>query len=191
MKKGLATVLTVLAVLVAGYLAVPQVQAQEAAKPMSFYLGGGLSVPTGDLGDGWKLGFHGLGRVGFNVAPKLDILAGIDYHTFSVDDQGVSGVSGGAISTINFVGDLKVNLGAPGMSTNPFVLGGVGLAIASISDLTIAGLGTFSFDSESKMFVEVGGGVEFNKFFVQGRYVNIFTEGSSISYLPITVGVKF
>jgi len=191
MKKGLVTVFTVLAILVAGSLAVSQVQAQEAAKPMSFYLGGGVSVPTGDLGDGWKLGFHGFGRVGFNVAPKLDILAGLDYHTFSVDDQGVSGIEGGALSTINITGDLKVNLGTPAMSANPFVLGGVGLAIESVSDLTIAGLGTFSFDSESDVFIEVGGGAEFNKFFIMGRYVNIFSSGSSISYLPITVGVKF
>ncbi len=187
MKKGLVTVLTIL---VACAIAVPQVQSQEPLKPISFYLGGGVSIPTGDLGDGWKMGFHGLGRLGFNVAPKLDILAGLDYHTFSLDDQGVSGLSGGAISTINLTGDLKVNLGAPGMSSNPFVLGGVGLAIESASDLTTP-LGTFTFDTESDLFIEVGGGVEFNKFFIQGRYVNIFASGSSISYLPITAGVKF
>ena len=191
MKKVSVTVLTVLAVLIAVSLAVPQVQAQEELKPMSIYLGGGVSVPTGDAGDIWKFGFHGLGRVGFNVAPKLDILAGVDFHTFSFDDQGASGFSGGGLTSINLTGDLKVNLGAPGMSTNPFVLGGVGLGIAKASDLTVTGVGTFVGDSESKAFIEVGGGAEFNKFFILGRYVSIFTSGSSISYIPITVGVKF
>ena len=187
MKRVLSTLLTLAAMLL---MFASSPVAQDLEKPVDFYIGVGAGVPTGDLADGWKLGFHGLARVGFSVAPKLDVLAGLDYHTFPIDDLGVPSVSGGSFSTINITGDLKVNFGMAGASSNPFLLGGVGLSIYSISDLSV-GTVTVEFDSESDIFIEVGGGVEFNKFFAQIKYVNIFAEGISISYIPFTVGVKF
>jgi len=74
---------------------------------------------------------------------------------------------------------------------NPYMLAGVGIGVVSLSDLTISGAGTISADSESKFFVEVGGGVEFSKVFIQAKFVNIFTEGSSVTYFPITLGVMY
>jgi len=190
MKKVLVTVFSMLAVILVASLAVPTVQAQDVPKPMSFMLGAGVSLPMGDFGDGFKMGFHGTGRVDINLAAKLDLLLGADYHVFSIDDQGASNVDGGSASILNLAGDLKFNLGSPAMSSNPYLMGGTGLAIENRSDLTI-GATTFTFDSETDVFIEVGGGVEFNKFFIQAKFVDIFTEGSSTTYVPLTVGLKF
>lgn len=195
MKKVLVNVFVAVALLATAALVTPQTQAQEPVKSVSFMLGAGIGMPTGDLSDGWKMGFHGTGRVGFEVAPKIDILAGLDYHLFPIDDMGDASVDGGTLSTLNIGGDAKLNLGTPEMSANPFLLGGFGMAIYTISDLTYddPGLGTVtvSFSSETDLFIEIGGGVEFNQFFLEGRYVNIFSEGSSISYIPFSLGVKF
>ena len=77
------------------------------------------------------------------------------------------------------------------MSASPYLLGGGGLAIWSIGDITIPGFGVVRSDSESDFFIEAGVGVVLNRLILQAKYVNIFSEGSSISYIPFTVGVKF
>lgn len=163
---------------------------RSRSKNIDVYLGGGVSVPTGDLDNGWNLGFHGTGRIGLSVAPKLDILFGIDFHRFSLDvPPGVSGVRGGDVTTILFAGDLKIDLGAPVTTTNPYLIGGIGISVASISDLKLSRFSPISTDSETNFLVEVGGGIEFAKIFIQAKFVNIFAKGSSISYIPITLGV--
>jgi len=162
---------------------------------MSYYLGAGTSVPLGDLNDGWKMGFHGYGRMDFAVSPKLDVLAGADYHFFSLEDQPDTSVEGGTFSTINLTGDFKVNLGTPDKGANPYLLGGIGLAIQNISDSSFAvsaqSRSLKSFDTKTNALIEIGGGVELKTLFIQGRYVNILSDSTSISYIPITVGVKF
>ena len=80
--------------------------------------------------------------------------------------------------------------------TKPFVLGGVGLATLSVSDLEGVGI-TIPFDiSETKLYFEFGGGVEFKmgptmNLFLMGRYVNVTSEGEATAFIPISVGLKF
>lgn len=165
--------------------------AQAPAKPMDIYIGGGVSVPTGTLGDGWKMGFHGNGKIGFTATPKIDILGSVAYHSFPLDDQGVSGVDGGTISTILIGGDARMNFGVPAAPTMPYALAGAGLGILSASDVTSGGTTILTVDSETKPYIEFGGGVEMQKFFAEIKYVIVLTSGESLTFLPITVGVKF
>ena len=107
--------------------------AQVPAKPMTIYGGVGMSLPTSpdEFKDFWSMGFHGLGAVGFNAAPKLQLLGKIEYHNFAFDWGDIPG-DGGAISFLMIGGDVKLNLGVPLAPTKPFILGGVGMATASI-----------------------------------------------------------
>ncbi|MCH7691602.1 MAG: outer membrane beta-barrel protein [candidate division Zixibacteria bacterium] len=187
MKRVFSTLLTLAAMLLM-FASNPAAQGLE--KPVDFYLGVGASIPTGDLADGWNIGFHATGRAGFSVAPKLELLVGADFHIFGLDNQ-VTNIEGGSLSSINLSGDLKIDLGTPDMSASPYLLGGGGLAIWSIGDITIPGFGVVRSDSESDFFIEAGVGVVLNHLFLQVKYVNIFSKGSSISYIPLTVGVKF
>ena len=144
--------------------------AQDLKMPVDFYLGVGTSVPTGDFANGRKFGIHGLARIGYSVTPKFDVLAGIEVYALR-DDRSDS--TGGPFSIIDFVGDLKVNFGTPGLNFNPFLLGGAGVSHSSL------------------FLLEAGGGVEFNKFFAQIKYINMFRESGSYTIIPFTLGVKF
>jgi len=177
---------------------VPQWAQEKTPIKMSYYLGVGTSVASGDLADSWTLGFHGYGRMDFSASPKLSVWAGAEYHYFSFEDQPDPSVEGANFSSINLTGDLKVNVATPDQGINPYFFGGLGLAIQKISDSTyeiygdtLVNRGLVSYDTETNALIEIGGGVEFNEFFIQGRFVNIFASGSSISYIPFTVGVKF
>ncbi len=185
MKKLVVTLLALAALLATSALA------QVPDKPVNIYIGGGLSVPTGTFDDGWKVGFHGSGRVGYAVAPKVEIMGGIDYHSFPLDDKGTTGIEGGTFSAVLFGGDVKINLGVPAMSANPFLFGGLGIASISISDIEISGFPILEGDSETDLFIEAGAGVKFNRFFIQVKYVSVFTEGDDVTSIPFTVGVKF
>ncbi len=174
--------------------------AQAPAKPFNMYLGGGGSLPSGDLADGWKMGFHGIGRLGMAMAPKMELLFGADFHTFGLDLPDEADVDGGAFSAILIAGDVKLNLGVPNSNMNPFVFGGGGMASISISDMTGEMYNpstdqfetvTVSFESETKAFFEFGAGVEMGKMFIQGKYVSIQADGESINYIPFSLGFKF
>ena len=68
MKKVFSTLLTLAAMLL---MFASNPVAQDLEKPVDFYLGVGASIPTGELADGWNIGFLATGRAGFLVAPKL------------------------------------------------------------------------------------------------------------------------
>lgn len=183
--------------------------AQVPAKPFNIYAGAGLTMPMSpdNLKDGTKLGFHGTAKLGFNTFPKGEFVIGLDYHYLPADlgmfeDEGITDADGGDMSVIMAGGDLKLNLGIPMTGLNPFVHGGIGMAIISFSDLswTQPGVGErlVTTDSENKFYFQIGGGLEFNKFFVDVRYINILKatyddvgDETSASIIPITVGVKF
>jgi hypothetical protein len=165
------------------------------SKHMPVYIGAGFSVPTGDAGDGWNVGFHG--QVGFGIAagPRIEIIPTVGYHTFALDKQGTT-VSGGGLSVLMFGGDCKISFVDARQKTAPYILGGLGVGNAKISDVTIPGYGTLSGDSETKVYFNFGAGVDIGTasstaFFVQGRFVSVSTSGSAITYIPLTVGLRF
>ena len=124
--------------------------AQVPAKPFTIYVGGGLTLPMSPdvFKDGWSTGFHGSAQLGFNSIPKGEFLLNLEFHRFGADFGDLSGYDGGAFSSILVGGDFKLNFGLPMAPTKPFILGGVGLAVLSFSDLTTPS-GTATFDSEN------------------------------------------
>ena len=182
----------VLAVLAVMLLALP---AAAQHQNNHFYVGAGLSSPTGSAGDGWNMGFHLQGGYGIPVSPQVEIVPAIGYHTFGFDDQGTS-ASGGGLSVLMLGADAKVAFSQTHQKTSPFFLGGLGIGSAHISDLTIPGAGTVPGDSETKLYFNIGAGLDIQSsptmaIVVEARYINVATSGSSISFLPITVGLRF
>ena len=191
--------------------AVSMAQVGTPSSPLSFYAGGALSMPTSPAGfsDGWKLGMHGMIGAGKNVSPRLQMIGKLEYHKFSADaaattaNFGSPNVDGGAISTWMYGVDGRINLGAPVVPIKPFALVGLGIANLSFNEYTttdtslssaVATANTGAI-SMSKVYFNVGGGVEFamgpkTSFFVQARYVSIATEGGSTTFIPVTLGLK-
>lgn len=168
------------------------VSAQVPAKPFTIYGAAGISLPTSpDLfKDAYKTGFHGDAQLGFNAFPKTEFLINLGYHSFSADFGDSTGYDGGTLSAFLAGGDLKLNLGVPMAPVKPFVFAGAGMAVLSISDLVTPD-GTYTSDSETKFYFEIGGGIEFTQFFIRAKYVSISTEDESTATIPISLGVKF
>lgn len=200
MKK---LILTVLALLVMS--AVSMAQVGTPGSPVSWYAGGFLSLPTSPEGfsEGWKLGFHGMGGAGFNVAPKIQMIGKVEYHKFGADGESFGpGVEGGSFNALMFGVDGKFNLGVPAAPMKPYVLGGLGIASMKFSEFETSdtalatSLNQGTGESQSKVYFNFGGGLEFGmgpktSWFVQARYVSVATEGSATTYIPLTLGLKF
>jgi hypothetical protein len=166
----------------------------QSSRPASFYVGAGISPISGDYGKAWKMGFHGSLGVGITTAPGLQIVPKVEYHAFPLDKQGYP-VSGGTLSTMMFGGDVRYQLGLPEASARPMILGGIGMARASVSTLSGGGE-SITFGSETKVYFEFGGGVVFKagpstKVFVTVRYTSVALTGQSFNYIPITLGLVF
>ena len=178
----------------------------QISKPFNIYAGAGLSLPMGPdaIKDTYKTGIQGLGGVGFSMGPKFQLVGNIGYNSFAMDWEqleqtlslSLTDMSGGSLIAFTIGVDGKFDLGLPAAPMTPFLVGGAGLAMLSISDVSD---GTFSvpvsYDA-TKVYFEFGAGVEFKagpafNMFLMGKYVNIATEGESLSYVPVTLGVKF
>ncbi len=188
--KTLTVFLSVMLLVAAGVSA-------QSAKPFSLYLGAGGSVPSGDFGSAYKFGYHAVGGVGLKMLPVVEFVPKVEFHTFSIDKSNYVGtIDGGSVRVLMFGGDVRYAFPLPAGGMKPFLLGGIGFASLSQSDLTLDGVLQPSPESTTKFYFNVGGGFEFSagpimNLFVQARYVSISTDLVKSNYVPVTVGIKF
>ena len=157
--------------------------AAPAAKPFSFGVSGGASVPTGDYGDLLKTGYN-ISALGEYRAPTWPVAVRLEaqYQHFGVD-----GASDASFKT--FGGLASVVYYVPSKSTvKPYLTGGVGFFHATADD------GSTS-DSQNKFGYDLGIGFNFQltgfSTFVEGNWQGIQTDGTSAKMFPIRVGVRF
>ncbi|MCK4372506.1 MAG: outer membrane beta-barrel protein [candidate division Zixibacteria bacterium] len=178
--------------------------AQLPSKPFSLYIQGGVSLPQEDFGDLYKLGYHGAGGLGISIFPKVEAVGRVSYHKYSPESVtsmlGVESpidVDGGDLTMLMYGADLKLNLGV--LVTNPYLLAGYGWAKFDIEDVTFSASGvehTQTSDSHTDNYWILGGGIEFSRTFIEGRYITFLeddddeAESDSKSRL-ITVSLGF
>jgi hypothetical protein len=176
----------------------------QMSSPLSFYAGGALSLPNGPDGfkDAYKTGYHAWVGAGYSVAPKFQLIGKIEHNRFSFDAGDISGVDGGTMKIWMYGVDAKFSPSVPTFPIKPFLFGGAGMASAKIDEFTgsntlaTAALNAGTGESTTKMYYNIGAGADlFNgptfSIFMQGRWVSIQTEGSSTSFIPISMGVRF
>ncbi len=170
-------------------LTAPTVRAQGA----EFALGGGVGVPLGDFDDAAKLGWHGLAAVSF-VPEGWPVGVQFDgsYQQFSLEDGG--GFTDLKTRFIQGTGNIVFKFKSSEETRfRPYLLGGVGVyntkTTASDDPGDVLGGGSTDFG------INAGAGFDFKAggagLFIQGRFHNIFTEGSNTRFIPITVGIRF
>ena len=167
-------------------------QAQDS-KPVSFGVMGGLSLPMGDLGDGYDSGFNLTGSAYLKPSSARFSLRGdLGYDRFAY--ASTTSIVSGNFSVLSFVANILFPLGADGGegSIKPYLVGGGGLYRKTSS---VEGLGTDVSGSATDPGIGVGGGLEFKlagfSTFAEARLVNVFGDGGSTRYLPLTFGVRF
>lgn len=153
----------------------------------TFGIAAGLALPTGDFGDAFSSGFNVTGHVGFepSTVPVGLRLEGM-YNRF--DLKGAGSVDGNA-SILGFTGNAILGgTAAPG-SIRPYAIGGLGVYNTKVSSDLGDG------DSETKFGLNAGAGIDVPlsgiAVFFEARFHYVMTEGSKLTFIPITVGVKF
>jgi opacity protein-like surface antigen len=162
--------------------AAPSLHGQLMARTEGFRFGLGLgaTMPMGDYGDVDKMGINILAVFETPLASSpLYLRADGLYSSTSHDGvDGSTSILGGTVSAL-------YHFSAPAATARPYALGGLGFYNV---DPGIA-------DAETKSGFALGGGVTFNlsglNAFAEARYISIQTSGSSITLVPLSVGIMF
>ena len=169
-------------------LGAPALRAQGA----EFSLGGGLGIPLGDFDDAAKMGWMGLGAVSFvpNGSPVgIQIDAQFQQYKF---DGGGDLKDRFLIGTGNAVFKFKTSEES---TFRPYLIGGGGVYNIKTTGTDDVGGVIDTDNSTTKFGLNAGAGFDFKAgsagLFVEGRFHNVFTPGSDVKFIPITVGIRF
>jgi len=160
--------------------------------PVSFGVGGGISIPTGSTSDVLKTGWHGMALLRFKPAasPVGFQIDGM-YHRLKFTDDFEALVGPGKTQIIN--GSANIVFGFPVSEETrfrPYLIGGVGYYNFKnkFDDGTDSeSESDFGFNAGAGFDVSFGGGT----FFVEGRFHNILTDGTDTKLIPVSVGLRF
>ena len=152
-------------------------------KPVQFGISGGAALPTSDLSDIANTGFNVGGHLGFNPAMiPLGIRVDGAYNRWAFK-QGV----GGDVHTWSVTGNALYKI--PSASVSPYLIGGAGWYQFAGA---VTGVGS---GSENDFGWNVGGGISMPlsgfDTFIEAKYTQIQTDGSSVKFVPITFGIMF
>jgi hypothetical protein len=160
--------------------AAPALRAQrQPTEGIRFGFGVGPTLPIGNFGDADKMGYHILGAIQLPIRSspvhlRIDVLYGQTSHK----------VGSGSTALLGATVDALYHLGDRASSARPYILGGLGLYNVDAGGNT-----------QSKIAYGFGGGFLFGlsglNAFVEARYMSVQTSGSSLSFVPITVGLMF
>ncbi len=160
-----------------------------AQTPVSFSVGGGVTIPLGSTSDALKTGWHGQALFRFKplVSPVGLQIDGM-YQRLSFDEALPDGYTQIINGTANVVFGFPVS---EETRFRPYLIGGVGLYnFKSKFDVGPDG------DSETDFGINAGAGFDAGfgggTFFVEGRFHNVFaSDVDDTKFIPITAGVRF
>lgn len=173
----------------AAVVAPAALSAQTADTPVTFGVSGGLSLPIGDSSDGLNSGYSIAGHVYFKPASlqAIRLRGDVSFDRWEVDGFNAN------TRSLAIVGNAVYDFPAQSSSmVRPYVLGGFGL----FSVRTSADSGPFQQASgDTNLGLQVGGGLTFHlsgfSTFAEAKFGNVFGDGGSLRYVPITFGVRF
>ncbi len=138
-------------------LAVPAaLSVQATARPVSFGLSGGLSMPTGDLGDG--AGYVMAGHVYYKPATiqALRFRGDVSFDRWAIKNAAAG--ADASTRSVGVVANAIYDFATNGTSmVKPYVLAGLGLynkTSGEVANVSVAG-------SATDVGIQVGGGMEF------------------------------
>ncbi len=162
--------------LVAAAATVAEAQMQSASR---FGISAGISSPMGDFGDFADLGFIVGGQFSTGLGEKLTLRINVDFSSY-----GASSPGSGDVTLIGGIANIVLPITTQS-ELKPYVLGGVGMVNAKADG------------SDSRTELAFNGGIGFNfnmanrVWFTEVKFVSVQTDGSSTTYLPVVLGLKF
>lgn len=178
--------------------------AARAQSAVSFGVSGGLGVPVGRLGDNVNSGYSVAGLAEFRPVPgPLSVRLEAGYDRFALKDEVLNAVAdytgGNLSSNIHFVrGNANLVYRLPVTSgLRAYLTGGVGIyGIGSGFSYTNGGTSYSQNDqTQTKFGINGGAGVELPltgiTVFLEARAHGVQTDATPLTYIPITVGIRF
>ena len=147
---------------------------------------GGVSFPKGDASSAEDMGYNGGIALGFS-APMMPIGIRLDaaMHHFPGKEGNVGG--GFTASTNIWSGTVNATYSLPlPMPVKPYAIAGLGYYGAVVTVEGVPGSA-----SDKKLGYNAGVGVAFSRFFAEARYHHMNTDGSAVTFLPLTFGITF
>ncbi len=156
------------------------VAAPASAQSIRWGVGAGLLMPMGTYGDLDKVGFTGgLGGT-YQLPGGIGIRADVSYGTTSEK----SGVTAHKTKILGGMASVVYHLAAAG--PRPYVMGGLGFSNVKVDPASDT---KFAFGLGLGVALPLGTGG--NRLFAETRYTSVQTDGNSLNYLPIVVGISF
>lgn len=202
MKRIVLTFITLMFV-----LTVTNIEA--STQPFNLYAGAGMTFGSApdEFRDFHNEGYHIFGGLGLNLMPLIQFVGKVEYHSFSKDFDmflpSVADIDGGTRRVLMFGVDARLGVNVPTAPVTPYLFGGIGLARSTetdyqtmLEDLTDDELAILGYENQTDLYFNIGGGIEFKfleilNMFVQGKYTVIKQDGDNLSFIPISVGLKF
>ena len=167
---------------VAGIVAAAPVAQAQGYNPFEIGASGGIAFPTGDLGDvagtGYNIGVH----VGYKSQfMPIGVRGEAAWNQFGLD-------AGGNANIPAFTGNLTYGLPL-GTGLSPYLIGGVGLYRPEVE------FNGATSNAENRFGWNVGGGIKIPlsgfETFIEARYNAVSSNGRTLSFIPLVVGVNF
>jgi hypothetical protein len=157
--------------------------ASETQAQIGFSIAGGPTFATGDAGDGLDMGYHAVVSAAFSL-PVLPVGLQADgmFTRFNISDvEGHQQVLNGSLNAV---------LSIPSVGITPYFIGGVGFYQTS-AEVDGEDLG-----DSTDVGVNAGAGVRLGLpgiggVFAEARLHNIFGEGDSFRFVPVSLGIRF
>ena len=171
----------------AAMLTLPSVVfAQGQAVSVGF--SGGASLPVGNLKDVADVGYSVAGHV--YLRPQA-VKAFMFRGDVTYDSWNGTGTTS-KLNSLGVIANVLFPLTDDNAGIRPYLVGGAGLyrfgSTVKVGTLEIS-------NTVNKFGVQGGAGLEFKlagmSTFLEGKYVNVFNDGRSTSYIPVTFGVRF
>jgi hypothetical protein len=175
--------ITALGVLLA--LCIPQLL--PAQRLITLGLGGGVSVPQGDLSNAANVGWNALGSLILSTPMQpLGLRADVAYNQFpfSAATQSLLGTGNQRVGSLT--ANVMYRLPTPGTPISPHLIAGLG---AYRTDCSVSA----SCEAVTHFGWNVGLGMKLYvlgfRSFLEARYHRTSANGSSINYFPVTLGL--
>ncbi|NUO37502.1 MAG: outer membrane beta-barrel protein [Gemmatimonadaceae bacterium] len=160
--------------------------AVEAQRPLSIGLGGGATIPTGDLRTNANTGWNALGTVALgSLMQPIGLRLDVAYNRFGGRGIPAAGASGN-LSVGSATLNASYRLPMTDSPLSPYVISGLGAYRTDCS-------GALACGATTRYGWNVGLGTKLNllgaQTFLEARYHRTKRSGSTVQFFPITVGL--
>lgn len=158
----------------------------HAQFPVHMGVTAGVSFPNGDYGNAANMGYNGGALLSFS-APMIPIGLRIDAAVNHFPGKDGNAGAGFTASTNVWSGTVNATYSLPlPLPVKPYAIAGLGYYGAVV---TVSGIPGSA--SDKKLGYNAGVGVGFSRFFAEARYHHMNTDGSAITFMPLTFGITF